>query len=141
MEENDLMKQCNDWANRENEVSTIEALTLLTEYYMEQCGLSLTMRTLAYDAGEFWLSKLSNSNHPLAEYAKTASVTQIMPELSEEFKKNKEKLWRYDIDPFLDIDYVEDGILDIIEDDSLSDKFKIAFARGIIPYYNYIVTK
>lgn len=52
MEENDLMKQCNDWANRENEVSTIEALTLLTEYYMEQCGLSLTMRTLAYDAGE-----------------------------------------------------------------------------------------
>ncbi len=129
-----LLNMCRHWAEREDEITPVEALTLLTEYYMEQCGISLTLRTLAYEAGDYWLYKLSLTDHPLADRADKESFTQLMPYFSEKFAESKEHYWDYDI-AFLYENALIAGASDIINDTSIDDKFKIAFVCGIAQYY------
>lgn len=138
LENPDLLKTCFMWAERADEITMVEALTLLTEFYMKQCGKSLLLRSLINEAGEYWLFYFRQSDHPLAEYATTASFLQIMPEFSEEFKRNRAQLWRNDITK-LDIESAEKGAREILSDDTLNEKLKIAFAQGFIPYYSFII--
>lgn len=129
-----LLTLCRQWAEREEEVTIIEALTLLTEFYMEQCGVSLTQRTLAYECGEYWLYKLSLTDHPLAERVGKDSFTQLMPHLSEEFARNKQHYWGYELHE-VDKDSMVSGMTDIMTDEWNEDKLRIAFACGFIEYY------
>ena len=130
----DLLTTCRRWAEREEEVPVIEALTLLTEFYMEQCGVSLTLRTLAYESGTYWLYKLSLTDHPLAERADKDSFTLMMPHFSEEFARNKQHYWDYDISDLYEDSMVR-GMTDIMTDKWIDDKLRIAFACGFIEYY------
>ena len=129
-----LLTMCRQWAEREEEITIIDALTLLTEFYMEQCGVSLTQRTLAYECGEYWLYKLSLTDHPLAERVGKDSFTQLMPQLSEEFARNKQHYWDYDISNLYE-DSMVSGMTEIMTDEWLDDKLHIAFACGFIEYY------
>ncbi len=82
----DLYHEYRDKADAKN---FIEVLTVLTQAYMDQCGLSLTYRTLVEAAGIYWLDLLKKTDHPLAEKARNHSFTGVMPYLSEEFNARK----------------------------------------------------
>ncbi|MDE7386880.1 MAG: hypothetical protein K2N28_07050 [Muribaculaceae bacterium] len=130
----ELLTLCRQWAEREDEVTVVEALTLLTEFYMEQCGVSLTQRTLVNECGEYWLYKLSLTDHPLAERVGKDSFTQLMPHFSEEFARNKQHYGDYDISNLYE-DSMVSGMTEIMTDECLDDKLRIAFACGFIEYY------
>lgn len=55
-------KVIDDYAAKGEHLQPLVALRHLTELYMEQCGISLTLRTLVYEAGEFWLHRLMQSS-------------------------------------------------------------------------------
>lgn len=134
MDIEELLTLCRTWAEREEELTPEAALTLLTEYYMEQCGVSLTMRTLAYECGSHWMYKLSLSDHTLAEKADKLSFTQLAPYLSDKFAKNKQHYWEYDISN-LSEDAILGGMTEILTDEWIEDPLRIAFACGFLPYY------
>lgn len=129
-----LLTMCRPWTERESEVEPVEALTLLTQFYMDQCGVSLGLRTLAYEAGTYWLYKLSLTDHPLSDRADKESFTKLMPCFSEEFAQNKAHYWDYDITSLDECSLIA-GATDIVTDRWLDDKFKIAFACGFVQYY------
>lgn len=129
-----LLTICRQWAERESEITPVEALTMLTQFYMEQCGVSLALRTLAYEAGDYWLYKLSLTDHPLSDRVDKEPFTKLMPHFSEEFAKNKDYYWEYDI-TFLYESTLIAGATDIVTDRWLDDKFKIAFVCGFVQYY------
>lgn len=132
---NKLLALCREWAERVGEVTPIEALTLLTEFYMEQCGVSLTQRTLANECGDYWLYKLSMTDHALAEKAGIFPFTFLMPYFSERFAHNKQHYWGYELHE-VDEDSMISGMTEIMTDECLDDKLRIAFACGFLHYYD-----
>lgn len=103
-----------------------------------KCGISLSIRTIVFDAGEYWLKRLRNSRHRLAAIAGKGSFTQFMPYISREYCDNFEEYDEYDIagDISRNIAFaVAEDSLDIYRD----EKFKIAFAAGFLKiehFYN-----
>ena len=51
-----------DYALRGTKLSPLEALRHITFLYMEQCGVSGSLRTVIYEAGEFWLQRLIDTS-------------------------------------------------------------------------------
>lgn len=126
----DIKAICDQYAARESELTPIEALTMLTEAYMEQCGISMTYRTLVEGASWYWQELLATTDHELAKIAKKKSFTGLMPYLSEEFNERKEHYWDYDICN-LDSGDAVDAAKSFLEDYE-DGRFRIAFCRGII---------
>lgn len=81
----DVSTRFNELADKGSQMEPIEALRLLTHAYVEACGMSLTLRTIVYEAGEMWQKRLENSDHPLAEQSKKLCYFQLMPLISEEY--------------------------------------------------------
>ena len=135
--EKEVSDLCRKYSIKAHPDNFIESLTVLTKAYMDQCGLSLTYRTLVEAAGQYWLELLQKSDHPLAEKARGHSFTGIMPDLSEEFNARKEHYWEYDV-CCLDSEDVIDAIPYIMDEYEHDEKFKIAFCAGIIPYIEWL---
>ena len=135
--ESEVLNLCRQYAEKARTDRFIESLTVLTEAYREQCGLSLTYRTLVEAAGQYWQELLRKSDHPLAEKARDHSFTGIMPDLSEEFNARKQHYWEYDV--FCpDSDEVIDAIPYLMEEYDHDENFKIAFCAGILPYIEWL---
>ncbi len=132
MNERELKNICNIYSNREGELTPAEALTMLTQAYMAQCGISVTYRTLVEGASWYWQKLLGKSDHELAKIARKKTFTGLMPYLSEEFNERKEHYWEYDICNLDSKDAVEaaTSFLEDYED----ERFRIAFCRGFIHY-------
>lgn len=136
--EKKVMDECRELARRESEVEPIDALRLLTDEYMDNCGISITARTVVFDAGEHWQKRLCNSRHPLAAIAGKGTFTIFMPYINEEYRNNYEEYDEYDICGQLERHFAIDaarGILDSHKDEA----FRIAFATGFLKaehYYN-----
>ncbi len=131
----ELLASCRKWAERENEVTAIEALTRLTEFYMSQCGVSLGMRSFIHEIGEHWTYKLSLTDHPLSELANQYPFIALMPFLSQEFANRAEHYLKYGITRLSENIMVSCG-LDVMTDKSMDEKLRIAIACGFITYYN-----
>lgn len=131
----ELLTLCRKWAGREKEVSAIEVLTRLTEFYMSQCGAGLGMRSFIHEIGEYWTYKLSLTDHPLSELAGQYPFIALMPFLSEEFAGRVEHYLEYGITtPSENI--MANCAFDVMTDKSLDEKLHIAVACGFITYYN-----
>ncbi|MBD5215547.1 MAG: hypothetical protein HDS78_03380 [Bacteroidales bacterium] len=135
--EKEILDQCRLYGEKADPGKFIESLTILTQAYMDQCGLSLTYRTLVEAAGQHWLELLQKSNHPIAQFAREHSFTGVMPYLSEEFNARKEHYWEYDV-CCPDSEEVIAAIPSIMDEYDHAEQFKIAFCAGIIPYIAWL---
>lgn len=77
----DIKSRCHEYADCHIDISPEEALKLLAECFTDYCGISLGMRTIAYDCGEYWMEQLSKSLHPLSVKATECSFMDMMPDL------------------------------------------------------------
>ena len=73
----------------------IHAMKLLTKLYMDNCGISLGERTLAYDAGSGWLKKYIEVNPEQTEWNDHTCFVDVMPAICADY--DKEVYDHYDI--------------------------------------------
>ena len=73
----------------------IHAMKLMTKLYMDNCGISLGERTLAYDAGSGWLKKYIEDNPEQTEWDSRTCFVDVMPAICADY--DKEVYDRYDI--------------------------------------------
>lgn len=101
-EHSELCAFCSDDPQDFIHIQPVEAIRLLTLKYIEQCGISLGMRTLYYNAAEAWQEILASApNHPLAKPAEELMLYELMPMICEAYKP--ELYDKYDI-TYLDDD-------------------------------------
>lgn len=55
---NTVVKECGKLLERKSELNAYEALCVLAECYVSYCGVSLGVRSVAYDAAEYWMKEL-----------------------------------------------------------------------------------
>ena len=86
-EHGELCAWCSDDPQDFIHIPPVEAIRLLTLKYIEQCGVSLGMRTLYYNAAEAWQEILATTlNHPLQQITEELSLRKLMPLICEEYK-------------------------------------------------------
>lgn len=73
----------------------MKALRLLTEAYIDMCGISLGFRTVVYCAAEAWVERLAWLDLPLSEMARKEPLVCLMPHITDLYKP--EIYDRYDI--------------------------------------------
>ncbi len=125
-----------EYDKKSHTISPREALSLLADCYIAYCGISISLRTIAYDAADYWIKKLAMSEDCLAEKAKSASVfMDIISDVSEEFAANKDHYAEYDIAPLCQSEAV-DAIAELL-DTTTDDKLKIALSAGFLEVFKY----
>ena len=88
-------KVIEDYAKRGAQCDIMKALTLLTQAYISQCGISLGVRTLIYCASEPWQERLAWLDLPLSEMARKEPFVHMMPHITSEY--DPEEYDDYDI--------------------------------------------
>ena len=88
-------KVIEDYAKRGAQCDIMKALTLLTQAYISQCGISLGVRTLIYCASEPWQERLAWLDLPLSEMARKEPFVHLMPHITSEY--DPEEYDDYDI--------------------------------------------
>ena len=73
----------------------MRAMQLMTRLYMDSCGISLTERTLAYDAGWIWLEEYLKNHPEEKRWNADTPFMEVMSLISEEF--TEEEYGKYDI--------------------------------------------
>jgi hypothetical protein len=63
----------------------MKALTLLTQAYISQCGISLGLRTVIYCAAEPWQERLAWLDLPLSAMARKEPFVHLMPHITSEY--------------------------------------------------------
>jgi hypothetical protein len=88
-------KQFLIWAVAGRHLDPIDAMTRLAYMYLDHCGVSLGVRTIAYDAASEWLH-LYNDMHPdELKWDEDAPFCEVIPYLIEDC--DKDLLEKYDI--------------------------------------------
>ena len=84
MEKTELFEK---YAAEGETMDALEALRLLTKAYMQECGISIGMRTTVYTAAEQWLyHRLSKqSNNPFNKEQLEEPLVELMPLLCKEY--------------------------------------------------------
>ncbi len=67
------------------DVDVLEALRLLTAAYIHECGISLSYRTVVYNAAEEWQERLAWMDLQVSEIARKEPFFKLMPYISEEY--------------------------------------------------------
>lgn len=83
------------WADAGRRLDPIDAMTNLAYMYLDHCGISLGVRTIAYDAASEWLHKYNLIHSDELKWDKDAPFCEVIPYLVEDC--NKELLEKYDI--------------------------------------------
>lgn len=131
------------YAARYKEIEPIAALEALAHMYVDQCGVSRSARTVAFDAAENWMRILGKSDHPLASkamhpildddgtvsYYVLESFVDFIPLINDELAQHREMLERYDISYLRaeDTAYIADMLYREYDDDTT----RIALCYGI----------
>lgn len=134
--EEKIMPICREYDKRHDNLSPRKALLLLADCYIAYCGISISLRTIAYDAANFWIKQLAKTDDPLAEKAKSASVfMDIMPELSEKLAANNSYYAEYDVAPLYKSEAI-DAVAELLAN-SNDDNLKIALSTGFLNVFKY----
>ena len=96
-EEDKARKVYNKFVAKGRKMDPIHAMKLLTRMYMDNCGISLGDRTLAYNAGSGWLERYVEENPEQTEWDKYTCFVDVMPAICAEY--DKELYDQYDIAP------------------------------------------
>ena len=78
-------KVIEEYAKRGEQCDVMKALTLLTQAYIDMCGISLGNRTVFYCAAEPWQERLAWLDLPLSEIARKEPFVHLMPHISKEY--------------------------------------------------------
>lgn len=82
------------YAMRANEIAPTKALQILFEIYIDNCGISTGIRTLAENASYFWIEKWKENN---PQVRGNMTFFDAMEIISEYYRENKEEIDKYDI--------------------------------------------
>ena len=93
--EKKAMKAYYKLVDKGRKMDPIQAMKLLTKLYMDNCGISLGERTLAYDAGSGWLKKYIEDNPEQTEWNDHTCFVDVMPAICADY--DKDVYDRYDI--------------------------------------------
>jgi hypothetical protein len=72
-------------AKRGEQYDVMHALRLLTNAYMDMCGISLGCRTVVFYAAEEWQEKLAWTDLPLSEIARKNGLIDFMSYITSDF--------------------------------------------------------
>ncbi len=78
-------KVIEEYAKRGEQCDVMKALTLLTQAYISQCGISLGCRTVIYCAAEPWQERLAWMDLSLSETARKEPFVHLMPYITKEY--------------------------------------------------------
>ena len=78
-------KVIEEYAIRGAQCDVMKALTLLTQAYISQCGISMGLRTVIYCAAEPWQERLAWLDLPLSEMARKEPFVHLMPHITSEY--------------------------------------------------------
>ena len=90
-------RKFNAFARKGRKMDPIHAMKLMAQLYMDNCGISLGDRTLAYDAGSGWLKKYIDDNPEQTEWNDFTCFSEVMPTICTEY--DEEEYDHYDIAP------------------------------------------
>ena len=80
-----MKKLIEKYAVRGEQCDVMKALTLLTQAYISQCGISLGCRTVVYCAAEPWQERLAWMDLSLSEMARKEPFVHLMPYITKEY--------------------------------------------------------
>jgi len=109
----------------------MDALILLTNAYIDKCGISMTDRTVIYNSAEAWQDRLASMNLPLSEMAKNVALVSLMPHISSDYIP--ERYDKYDI-TVLSNDELLEYCKEIIEDAEFDEATLVVLCWGILEY-------
>ena len=95
--EESAMKVYNKFVAKGRKMEPLHAMKLMAQLYMDNCGISLGDRTLAYDAGSGWLKKYIDDNPEQTEWNDFTCFSEVMPTICAEY--DEEEFGHYDIAP------------------------------------------
>lgn len=110
------------------EIEVMEALRLLTEAYIQECGISLGYRTVVYNAAEEWQERLAWMDLPLSEMARKGPFINLMPHISKEYIP--ERYDKYDITGMSDEEMI-DCCREIVEEQEFDENTLAVLCWGI----------
>ena len=116
-------KQFLIWADAGRRLDPIDAMTNLAYMYLDHCGMSMGIRTIAYDAATEWLHKYNRMHPDDLKWDKDAPFCDVIPYLIEDC--NKEQLEKYDI-TYMEVEREKDlamELLELYDDDTLKALF------------------
>ena len=95
MEIKDINPIITGYASRADEITNEEAMDILISLYIENCGISISDRTMAENAIHFWKDRWL-AEHPELDM-KDCGLYDLMQMRSEEYRKYKKNIDEYDI--------------------------------------------
>ena len=88
------------YADKGMSMTLVEALHHITEMYMEQCGISISLRTVIYEAGEYLYDELLKDDGWKEKMDNEIYLFRAMPFFHDDY--TLEKYEDYDITSFSD---------------------------------------
>ena len=116
-------KQFLIWAVAGRHLDPIDAMTRLAYMYLDHCGVSLGVRTIAYDAATEWLHFYNDMHPDELKWDKDAPFCDVIPYLVEDC--NKELLEKYDI-TYMEAEEEKDMAIEMLglyDDDTMKALF------------------
>ena len=110
------------------DAEVMEALRLLIEAYIQECGISLGYRTVVYNAAEEWQERLAWMDLPLSEMARKEPFINLMPHISKEYIP--ERYDKYDITGMSDEEMI-DCCREIVEEQEFDENTLAVLCWGI----------
>lgn len=74
-------------AEEGGKLDELYAMRLLTEYYIDNCGISLGERTIAYDCGTIWLDRYNERHPEESRWNKRTPFIKVMPIICEDYQR------------------------------------------------------
>ena len=96
-QEESAKRKFNTFVRKGRKMDPIHAMKLMAQLYMDNCGISLGDRTLAYDAGSGWLKKYIDDNPEQTEWNDFTCFSEVMPVIYADY--DVEEYGHYDIAP------------------------------------------
>lgn len=92
---NKIVIQFSIYALEGKNMDATEALRLLTKSYIKECGISLSMRTVLYNAAEVWLyDRLpKQNNNPFTAEQMELPLVDLMPLICDEYEPDYHGQW------------------------------------------------
>ena len=80
-----VSKKIAKWAKRGEQHDVMDALRLLTNAYIDMCGISLGCRTVVFCAAGEWQERLAWMDLPLSETARKNGLIDFMPYITSDY--------------------------------------------------------
>lgn len=119
------------YCSKADSVDPEEALRYLAEMYIDNCGVSIGLRSFADYCSVYWIHRLMHDENTTftAKYGDAQTLPELLPFLSSEYT---EEIDSYDI-MFMSDEALRDILIDELHDDH-DEKTKIILCAGICDF-------